>query len=88
MADYLPGRTGKQCRERWCNHLCPNINKSPWSLEEEILLLLIHNKKGNKWSEISKYLNGRTDNTIKNHWNSSMKKKIEICRGKFEKQKS
>ena len=78
LANYLPKRTGKQCRERWYNNLCPNINKSPWSLEEEMLLLLIHNKKGNKWSEISKYLKGRTDNTIKNHWNSSMKKKLKF----------
>ena len=43
-----------------------------------MLLLLIHNKIGNKWSEISKYLKGRTDNTIKNHWNSTMKKKIKF----------
>ena len=76
IANYLPGRTGKQCRERWCNHLCPDINKSSWSLEEEMLLLLIHTKIGNKWSELAKYLKGRTDNTIKNHWNSAMKKKL------------
>ena len=87
MADYLPGRTGKQCRERWCNHLCPNINKSPWSLEEEMLLLLIHNKKGNKWSEISKYLKGRADNTIKNHWNSSMKKKLKFVEESLKNKK-
>ena len=78
IAHYVPGRSGKQCRERWCNHLCPNINKSSWSLEEEIILLLIHNKIGNKWSEIKKYLKGRTDNTIKNHWNSTMKKRINF----------
>jgi hypothetical protein len=76
LANSIPGRTGKQCRERWCNHLCPDINKSSWSLEEEMLLLLIHDKIGNKWSEISKYLKGRTDNTIKNHWNSTMKKRL------------
>ena len=98
MADYLPGRIGKQCRETWCNHLCPNIIKPPRSLEEEMLLLLIHNKKGNKWSEISKYLKGRADDTIKNRWNGSVKKifkfveeilknnKIEI-KGKYKKSK-
>ena len=87
LANFLPGRTGKQCRERWCNHLCPNINKSSWSLEEEMLLLLIHNKKGNKWSEIAKYLKGRTDNTIKNHWNSSMKKKLKFVEESLKNKK-
>ena len=87
LANYLPGRTGKQCRERWCNHLCPDINKSPWSLEEEMLLLLIHNKIGNKWSEIAKYLKGRTDNTIKNHWNSSMKKKLKFVQESLKNKK-
>jgi len=74
----MSGRTGKQCRERWCNHLSPNVNKSSWSLEEEMILLLIHNKIGNKWSEIANYLKGRTDNTIKNHWNSTMQKRLNF----------
>ena len=87
LSNYLPGRTGKQCRERWCNHLCPDINKSPWSLEEEMLLLLIHNKLGNKWSQITKYLKGRTDNTIKNHWNSTMKKKINFVEESLKNKK-
>lgn len=87
IANYLPGRTGKQCRERWCNHLCPDINKSSWSLEEEMLLLLIHKKIGNKWSEIAKYLKGRTDNTIKNHWNSSMRKKIKFVEESLKNKK-
>ena len=43
-----------------------------------MLLLLIHNKIGNKWSEITKYLKGRTDNTIKNHWNSTMQKRLNF----------
>jgi hypothetical protein len=58
--------------------LCPNVNKSSWSLEEEMILLLIHNKIGNKWSEIANYLKGRTDNNIKNHWNSTMQKRLNF----------
>ena len=87
LAGFLSGRTGKQCRERWCNHLCPDINKSSWSLEEEMLLLLMHKKIGNKWSEISKTLHGRTDNTIKNHWNSTMKKRLNFVEESLKNKK-
>ncbi|EPR79199.1 myb-like DNA-binding domain containing protein [Spraguea lophii 42_110] len=67
-------RIGKQCRERWHNHLNPGINKQPFSLEENIMIYKLHDIFGNKWSEISKYLPGRTDNSIKNQWNSSLQK--------------
>ncbi len=83
ISSFLPGRIGKQCRERWCNHLSPYINKSSWSEEEELILYILHNRLGNKWSMISRELHGRTDNTIKNHWNSAMKKKLDHLQMKY-----
>ncbi|KAH6831165.1 hypothetical protein C2S53_009360 [Perilla frutescens var. hirtella] len=78
ISNHLPGRIGKQCRERWHNHLNPNINKEAWTQEEELTLIRAHQIIGNKWAELTKFLPGRTDNSIKNHWNSSVKKKLDM----------
>ncbi|XP_022854928.1 transcription factor MYB3R-1-like [Olea europaea var. sylvestris] len=78
IAQHLPGRIGKQCRERWHNHLNPGINKEAWTQEEELALIHAHQIYGNKWAELTKFLPGRTDNAIKNHWNSSVKKKLDM----------
>jgi hypothetical protein len=77
LALLLNGRTGKQCRERFKNHLDPGLLHKPWTDDEDKQLIDLHKQYGNQWTRIASLMDGRTDNCIKNRWNSTLKKRIE-----------
>jgi len=77
ISAHLPGRIGKQCRERFVNHLDPELRKGEWTDDEEAILIALHQQHGNRWANISKVLPGRSDNDVKNHWYSTIQRKFQ-----------
>ncbi|KAJ3678726.1 hypothetical protein LUZ60_002529 [Juncus effusus] len=81
-------RCGKSCRLRWINYLRPDIKRGNFTKEEEETIIKLHNMLGNKWSKIASCLPGRTDNEIKNVWNTHLKKQLATKEQNVKKKNS
>lgn len=77
IAEHLPGRTARQCRERWVNYLSPNVSRDPWKKDEDDLIVKLVSEHGQQWSKISSFFPLRTDVMLKNRW-SYLKRRVQL----------
>ncbi|KAK1367837.1 transcription factor RAX2-like [Heracleum sosnowskyi] len=76
-------RCGKSCRLRWLNYLRPDIKHGSFTPEEDTIIYNLYSKLGSRWSVIASKLPGRTDNDVKNHWNTKLKKKLQATKDSY-----
>lgn len=86
ISEKIPGRSSRQCKERYVTYLCPNVNHSPWTDEEDLLLVQKVNEMGKRWSDMSKFFNGRTANAIKNRYHLHLRGHYSESRSKHRNQ--
>ncbi|OHS95138.1 Myb-like DNA-binding domain containing protein [Tritrichomonas foetus] len=83
-AKYLPGRTARQCRDRYNNYLFKEISNKPWSEEEDLIILTNYPLFGTHWVKISKFLVGRSGNNVKNRWYKYLSKHYNELMVKYD----
>jgi hypothetical protein len=78
IAERIPGRTARQCRDRWENYVCPRNKNGPWTPEEDIILVQKVREHGCRWAKIAKSFDGRSENNVKNRWYTCVRSKSDI----------
>lgn len=86
VAEQLPGRTARQCRDRWVNYLSPSNKNGPWSHEEDQLLAEKYIEHGPQWTTIAKFFDGRSENNVKNRWYTYVKARFNNSQGQLSNQ--
>ena len=79
ISSMVPGRNGKQCRERWSGMLSPDLAREAWSLDEDRLLIQLHSEYGNKWAKISEFLPGRSRISLRNRWGWHVRHRFSLA---------
>ena len=81
IARALPGRAAKSCRLRWWQHLAPELDSRPFTPREDEVIIQKQREFGNRWATLATYLPGRSDNAVKNRWNTVLRKRLEQQQG-------